>query len=107
MEKVKHISGNRADMPVDDDDNPELTTEDFSRGRPFKEVFPKQHAEWEANGRAPIPVRPIGRPPAEQPKVQIGFRLSQDVVARIRASGAGYNARVEKALRDALDAGRF
>jgi uncharacterized protein (DUF4415 family) len=51
--------------------------------------------------------RPIGRPPVEHPKVQIGFRLSQDVVDRIRASGPGYNAKVEKVLRKALDAGRF
>ena len=34
-------------------------------------------------------------------KIHIGFRLASDVVASIRASGRGYNARVEQALRDA------
>jgi uncharacterized protein (DUF4415 family) len=57
--------------------------------------------------RAPVVVRRPGRPSSEEPKVQIGFRLSRDIVDRIRASGTGYNARVEKALREALDAGRF
>lgn len=42
-----------------------------------------------------------GRPKAKAPKVRIGFRLSADVVASVRASGYGYNARVEEALRKA------
>lgn len=45
--------------------------------------------------------RKLGRPKAEAPKIHIGFRLSSDVVASIRASGPGYNARVEQALREA------
>ena len=45
--------------------------------------------------------RKLGRPKAEAPKVHIGFRLASDVVASIKASGRGYNARVEQALRDA------
>ena len=39
-----------------------------------------------------------GRP---APKVHIGFRLAADVVETLKASGAGYNARVEQALRKA------
>jgi uncharacterized protein (DUF4415 family) len=42
-----------------------------------------------------------GRPKAEGPKVHIGFRLAADVVASVRASGPGYNVRVEEALRKA------
>jgi uncharacterized protein (DUF4415 family) len=42
-----------------------------------------------------------GRPKAEGPKVHIGFRLSADVVESVRASGPGYNVRVEEALRAA------
>ena len=41
-----------------------------------------------------------GRSKAE-PKVHIGFRLAADVVESLKASGAGYNARVEQALRAA------
>jgi uncharacterized protein (DUF4415 family) len=107
MAKVKLNPDDYDDKPIDDDENPELTEEDFARGKPFKEVFPKQYAEWEASGRAPIPVRRIGRPPVEEPKVHIGFRLARDVVEGIRATGKGYNTRVEKVLREALEAGRF
>jgi uncharacterized protein (DUF4415 family) len=84
-----------------------LTEEDFARGKPFKEVFPEQYAEWVASGRAPPSVKRIGRPPVDEPKVHVGFRLARDVVDGIRATGKGYNARVEKVLREALAKGRF
>lgn len=76
-------------------DVPELSDADFARARPFKEVFPEQYKAW----------KKLGRPPVETPKVHIGFRLAADVVEGIRASGRGYNARVEKVLREALERG--
>ena len=48
-----------------------------------------------------------GRPPVEQPKVHIGLRLSADVVKGVRATGPGYNARVDRVLREALAKGEF
>jgi uncharacterized protein (DUF4415 family) len=78
-----------------DADNPELSAEDFARARPFSEVFPRQYRAWKR----------VGRPPVEVPTVHIGFRLAADVVAGIRASGRGYNSRVEKVLREALAKG--
>ena len=45
-------------------------------------------------------------PPAA-PKVHIGFRLAADLVAGIRATGKGYNARIEKVMRDALAKGEL
>ena len=56
-------------------------------------------AEYQAKFAA-VPVR-RGRPKAETTKVHIGFRLAADVVKSVKASGAGYNARVEQALRKA------
>ena len=78
-------------------DNPEWTDEDFARAKPFREAFPQQHAAWKKRGR----------PPAATPKVHIGFRLAADVVAGIRATGRGYNGRVEKVLREALAKGKL
>ena len=66
----------------------------------------KPTAEWAAS-RAAIPTKRAGRPPVDEPKVHIGFRLAGDVVASIRATGKGYNARVEKVLREALAKGQF
>lgn len=48
-----------------------------------------------------------GRPKVETPKVHVGFRLAADVVEGIRATGKGFNARVENVLREALAAGKL
>ena len=45
--------------------------------------------------------RTAGRPKSVAPKVHVGFRLAPDVVTSIKASGRGYNARVEQVLREA------
>jgi uncharacterized protein (DUF4415 family) len=82
---------------VPDDDNPELTAEDFARAKPFREVYPEHYKAW----------KKLGRPPVVSPKVHIGFRLAADVVAGIRATGRRYNARVEKVLREALAKGEL
>jgi uncharacterized protein (DUF4415 family) len=70
----------------------ELTRKDFRGMRPVREAMPEL---IEAMGDFR---RKLGRPKAEAPKVHIGFRLASDVVASIKASGPGYNARVEQAL---------
>jgi uncharacterized protein (DUF4415 family) len=73
----------------------ELTAEDMRLFKPIAEVdvgMVEAMKEFR---------RKIGRPKAQAPKVHIGFRLASDVVASIKASGRGYNARVEQALRAA------
>ncbi len=64
---------------TDPDDAPDLST-------------PEYQARFAAT-----PVR-RGRPKSDSPKVRIGFRLSTDLVERLRAR-KGYNRIVEKALR--------
>ena len=81
---------------IDDDDNPEIMPDDFARAVPFGEIFPAQLESWKKR---------TGRPPSPAPKIHIGFRLSADIVQAVRASGKGYNARVEKLLREALAKG--
>ena len=82
--------------PLTDEDGEirELTREDFEGMRPIAEVDPgmlEAVAQW----------RKVGRPKADLPKVHISFRLAPDVVEGIKATGEGYNARVEQALRKA------
>ncbi len=86
-------------LPADFDENPEWTEADFARARPFKEMFPEEYEAWKAE-RASLP-------PVAQPKLHIGFRLAADVVGGIRATGRGYNQRVEKLLREALAKGEL
>jgi uncharacterized protein (DUF4415 family) len=69
--------------------------------RPINAVDPGMVQAAEAYRRGP------GRPFAAQPKAHISFRFAADVIQGIRASGRGYNARVEKVLREALTKGEI
>jgi uncharacterized protein (DUF4415 family) len=79
----------------------ELTVEDFRNSQPLAEVHPELIAAMQRMKNRG------GRPKVETPKVHIGFRMAADLVASIKASGKGYNARVEKVLRDAYDQGKL
>ncbi|MDR5739768.1 MULTISPECIES: BrnA antitoxin family protein [unclassified Caballeronia] len=46
--------------------------------------------------------RRIGRPPSESPKVQLTVRYDADIVAAFRAGGAGWQTRMNDALREWL-----
>jgi uncharacterized protein (DUF4415 family) len=73
-------------------DSPELTDEQLAQGRPFAEVFPEL-AESIKRGR--------GRPPVAKPLQQISIRLDPDVIAKFKATGKGWQARVNEALKKA------
>ena len=94
-EKPDHIS--REDW--DAVDVPEATDQEFARAVPFKEAHPEAYTGWK---------RGLGRPTIDdRPKAYIGFRLAADVVEGVKASGKGYNSRVEKELRAALAKGQL
>ncbi|MGY2049724.1 BrnA antitoxin family protein [Methylobacterium sp. JK268] len=46
-----------------------------------------------------------GRPRLEAPKRQVTLRLDPDVIDRFRASGPGWQVRINAILREALDRG--
>jgi uncharacterized protein (DUF4415 family) len=77
---------------ADDPDNPEWTEEDFKSARPFADVFPDL-AESIRRSR--------GRPAVERPKQQISLRLDPDVIEAFKATGKGWQARINEALRKA------
>ncbi len=87
--------------PLTDDDGEvrELTAEDATLFRPSAEVDP---GVVEA-----MRTKKGGRPKVEAPKAHIGFRMAADLVEGIRGTGKGYNVRVEKVLREALDRGEL
>lgn len=66
------------------------TDEELARARPFAEVFPDL-AESIRRGR--------GRPPLESPKRQVTLRIDADVLERLRASGKGWQGRVNEVLK--------
>lgn len=71
----------------------ELLLADMRRMQPICEILPELIEAVDQQRKR------LGRPKSETPKVHVGFRLSADLVERIRESGPGYNARVEEALR--------
>lgn len=77
-------------------DSPPLTDEDLAAMRPAQDVLPK--AFFDAMDELK---RSRGRPPAEHPKKQVTLRLDEDVVAKFRESGKGWQGRMNAALRKA------
>ncbi|CAN7478096.1 BrnA antitoxin family protein [Bosea sp. LjRoot237] len=74
-------------------DNPEWTKEDFRRARPFSDVFPDLAATFREEVRKRGPIRT---------KEAISIRLDMDLVEKLRATGPGWQSRVNDALREWL-----
>ena len=74
----------------DDVDSPFATDEQLAQARPFAEVFP----EWAEEIR-----RNKGRPKQEKTKKAVSLRLDEDVIDGFKASGDGWQARMNAALR--------
>ena len=77
---------------AEDPDNPEWTEEDFRNARPFAEVFPEL-AESIRRSR--------GRPAVEKPKRQVSLRLDPEVIDAFKATGKGWQGRINEVLRKA------
>jgi uncharacterized protein (DUF4415 family) len=77
-----------------DQDNPEWTEEDFARALPAPQIMPSAFmAEY---------VRRHRGPQKAPTKLLVSLRLDQDVVARLRAGGRGWQTRANDLLRQAL-----
>lgn len=73
-----------------DDDNPEWTEEDFAKARPAREVLPPEFFDaW----------RKMRGPQKAPTKRQVTLRLSPDVLDAFRATGKGWQTRIDAALR--------
>ena len=72
----------------------EATDEELATARPFAEVLPELHAAIQQEI-----ARTRGRPKLEAPKQQISIRLDPDVIAKFRATGPGWQARINEVLK--------
>jgi len=82
-----------------DQENPEMTEEWLAKARPASEVLPGLFGDAAAKAMLK-PKR--GRPSLAAPKEHINIRLDADVVGAFKQSGAGWQTRLNNALRDWL-----
>jgi uncharacterized protein (DUF4415 family) len=74
---------------VDPDDAPHLDRDWFER------------AEIREGDRLIRPARAVGRPRKDAPKEAVSIRLDSDVLSHFRATGPGWQSRINDALRRA------
>lgn len=82
-----------------DSENPEWRAEDFKRAQPAGAVLGELFGATQA---AEMLKPKRGRPVASAPKEQISLRLDPAVLEAFRASGSGWQTRINKALEDWL-----
>lgn len=70
-------------------DNPEWTAEDFAKAVPFDKAFPDLAAKIRGRGAQKAPT-----------KVSTTIRLSREVIDHFRTTGSGWQARIDKALKE-------
>lgn len=81
-------------MIASDPDAPEATDEQLAQAKPFGEVFPALADAMRKNVG--------GRPKSQNPKVAVSLRLDQEIVARFKKAGPGWQTRMNDALREAV-----
>jgi uncharacterized protein (DUF4415 family) len=82
---------------VFDDDNPEWTEADFAAAKPAEAVLPAAVMEAYRRGRG----RPARSTKADA-KQQVTLRLDREVIEKFRATGPGWQSRINEILRGAV-----
>ncbi len=77
----------------DDVESPPLTGEQLAQARSFAEAFPDLATRMRKNVG--------GRPPLDSPKQAISIRLDSDVIDKFKATGAGWQGRINDVLKKA------
>ena len=82
-----------------DDEAPEATAEWFAKARPARDVL----AGLVGDDTAVEMLKPRrGRPVTQRPKEHVNIRLDADIVGAFKDGGAGWQTRINNALRDWL-----
>ncbi|AHF85901.1 hypothetical protein RLEG3_30585 [Rhizobium leguminosarum bv. trifolii WSM1689] len=76
-------------------DNPPLSKEEMARAKPFKEAFPDVAKKMETA------IAARGRPKLDNPKQPLNIRLDADIIQFYKATGKGWQSRMNDALRKA------
>ncbi len=76
-----------------DPDNSEWTEDDLAKAKPFTDVFPELAGQMQRDVG--------GRPRSSNPKVPVSLRLDPDVLVKFKATGPGWQTRINDALQAA------
>lgn len=79
-------------MIAADPDAPEATDAELAQAKPFAEAFP---------ALADSIKRARGRPPVASPRQHVSLRLDADVLEKFRATGKGWQSRINDVLKEA------
>jgi uncharacterized protein (DUF4415 family) len=87
------MSAKRKSEPQFDEENPEWTAEDFARAKsPHEVLSPRVLSAFKRT-----------RGPQKNPtKIPVSLRLSADVVEHFRATGPGWQRRIDDTLKKAM-----
>lgn len=78
-------------MIASDPDAPEVTDAQMAEAKPFTDAFPALAEKMRKNVG--------GRHRSANPKVPVSIRLDQELVAKLKATGPGWQSRVNEMLR--------
>lgn len=78
-------------MIASDPDAPEATDEQLAGATPFAEAFPTLAESMRKNVG--------GRPRSANPKVPVSIRLDPEIVSKFKATGPGWQSRMNDVLR--------
>ncbi|MGM4919538.1 BrnA antitoxin family protein [Tardiphaga sp. 813_E8_N1_3] len=92
------MSARKKTPPATHDDNPEWTAADFAASRPAEELPPDILAQFKNKP---------GRPRTENPKIPVKLRLDDDVVTALRATGPGWQTRINDMLKSRIKRGKI
>jgi uncharacterized protein (DUF4415 family) len=84
------------DEPIDDEDNPEWTEEDFARAQGPESLPPEVLAAF------PRTLRRVRGPQKAPTKKLVSLRLDQTVLDHFKAGGPGWQSRINDALQKAI-----
>ncbi len=79
-----------------DKENPEWTDEDFQHAKPASELLPDLMGPQIASEM----LKPRGQPKSTAAKIHVNIRLDADVLESFKATGPGWQTRINKVLRD-------
>ncbi len=85
--------------PAIHNENPDWTAADFVKSKPASAL--------PASILAQFPKTRVGRPRSENPKVPVKMRLDGDVVEALRATGPGWQTRVNDFLKSRISRGKM